>query len=159
VPLLIDGHNLIGSGQLPGISLADENDELKLVRLLRRYRSRVRSDITVVFDAGVPGGRSRGLSGGGVEVVFAPRRKQRADDIIAARARRAANPRGLTVVTSDHNLADTVRSHGAGVVPSAEFAARLLAPLPSSQRLREEPPLSSQEVEEWLDFFGEEETK
>jgi len=155
VPLLIDGHNLIGSGQLPGISLADENDELKLVRLLRRYRSRVRSDITVVFDGGVPGGRSRGLSGGGVEVVFAPRRRQRADDVIAARVRRAANPRGITVVTSDHNLADTVRSHGAGVVPSAEFADRLLAPLPSPQRLREEPPLSSQEVEEWLGFFGE----
>jgi len=155
VPLLIDGHNLIGSGQLPGISLADENDELKLVRLLRRYRSRVRSDITVVFDGGVPGGRSRGLSGGGVEVVFAPSRKQCADDVIAARVRRAANPRGITVVTSDHNLADTVRSHGAGVVPSAEFADRLLAPLPSPQRLREEPPLSSQEVEEWLGFFGE----
>jgi len=159
VPLLIDGHNLIGSGQLPGISLVDENDELKLVRLLRRYRSRVRSDIPVVFDAGVPGGRSRGLSGGGVEVVFAPSRKQRADDVIAARVRRAANPRGLTVVTSDHNLAETIRSHGGRVVPSAEFAARLLAPLPSPQRLREEPPLSSQEVEEWLGFFGEEEVK
>jgi hypothetical protein len=110
VPLLIDGHNLIGSGQLPGISLADENDELKLVRLLRRYRSRVRSDITVVFDAGVPGGRSRGLSGGGVEAVFAPRRRQRADDVIAARVWRAANPGGLTVVTCLPR-GDCARSH------------------------------------------------
>ena len=27
MPLLIDGHNLIGCGELPGISLADGDDE------------------------------------------------------------------------------------------------------------------------------------
>lgn len=155
--LLIDGHNLIGSGELPGISLADEDDELKLVRLLRRYRSRVRKDITVFFDAGLPGGRSRQLSSGGVEVIFAHDRGQRADDLIASRLRRAANPRHLTVVTSDHALADLARSRGARVISSQEFAARLTAPLPSSLRPREEPPLSPQEVEEWLAFFGEKE--
>ncbi len=81
--LLIDGHNLIGSGQLRGIHLADEDDELRLVRLLRRYRSRVGSDITVIFDSGIPGGRARDLSGGGVHVIFAHATKQRADDLIA----------------------------------------------------------------------------
>ena len=155
MPLLIDGHNLIGSGKLPGISLADEDDELKLVRLLRRYRGRVRKDITVFFDAGLPGGRSRELSGGGVEVIFAHDRGQRADDLIASRLRRATNPRSLTVVTSDRTLADIARARGAQVISSAEFAARLTAPLPSSRRPRQEPPLSPQEVEEWLAFFGE----
>ena len=157
MPLLIDGHNLIGSGELPGISLADEDDELKLVRLLRRYRSRVRRDITVCFDVGLPGGRSRQLSGGGVEVIFASARRRSADDLIAARLRRAANPRGLTVVTSDHVLANIARDRGARVISTAEFADLLTAPLPSSSRRpREEPRLSSQEVEEWLAFFGEE---
>ena len=33
MPLLIDGHNLIG--QIPELSLADEDDEGKLVMLLR----------------------------------------------------------------------------------------------------------------------------
>jgi len=35
MPLLIDGHNLIG--QIPDISLSDPDDEAKLVLLLRRY--------------------------------------------------------------------------------------------------------------------------
>jgi len=158
MPLLIDGHNLIGSGKLPGISLADEDDELKLVRLLRRYHSRVRKKITVFFDAGLPGGRSRELSSSGVEVIFARDRGQRADDLIASRLQRAANPRGLTVVTSDRTLADIARARGARVISSAEFAAWLTTPLPSSQRPREEPPLSPQEVEEWLAFFGQKKT-
>ena len=35
MPLLIDGHNLIG--QIAGMSLADPDDEGDLVMLLRRY--------------------------------------------------------------------------------------------------------------------------
>lgn len=156
---LIDGHNLIGSGQLPGISLADEDDELKLVRLLRRYRSHGRKRITVFFDAGVPGGLSRELSGGGVKVIFASAGQRSADDLIAARLRRAARPGELTVVTSDHTLAELAQARGAQVMSAAEFAARLTAPLPSSVRQHAEPPLSPQEVEEWLAFFGEEQAE
>ena len=155
MPLLIDGHNLIGSGVLPGIALADEDDELQLVRLLRRYRSRVRSDITVIFDGGIPGGRSRELSGGGIAVVFAYGHQQSADDLIVSRVRLSTNPDGVTVVTSDRDLAGSVRSKGARVLSSVEFGSRLTAPLPSSQRLREEPPLPSQQVDEWMSFFGE----
>ena len=36
--LLIDGHNLIG--QTPGLSLADPNDEQKLIVMLRKYAAR-----------------------------------------------------------------------------------------------------------------------
>lgn len=153
MPLLIDGHNLIGSGHLPGISLQDEDDELQLVRLLRRYRSRVRGKLTVVFDSGIPGGFSKGLSGGGVEVVFAASQRHRADDVIAARLRHAKNPAGLTLVTADHVLVRLARLRGAKVVTPPDFAARLLSPLPDSHRMREEPPLSPSEVEEWLSFF------
>jgi predicted RNA-binding protein with PIN domain len=156
MPLLIDGHNLIGSGTVPGISLDNEHDELELVRQLRRYRSRVRSDITVVFDGGIPGGMSRQLSRGGVNVVFAFVGQQRADDIIMARVRDSSHPNGLTVVTSDSRLAQGVRSLGAQVTSSADFADRLLAPLPSPERSQEESPLAEAEVDEWLSFFGEE---
>jgi predicted RNA-binding protein with PIN domain len=156
VPLLIDGHNLIGSGALPGISLADEDDELQLVRMLRRYRSRIRGAITVFFDSGIPGGRSQSLSGGGVNVVFAPSGRHRADDLISERIRRATNPRSLTLVTADRALVEQARSRGLAVIACSDFAVQLQAPLPDSVRLRPEAPLSAAEVEDWLSFFGDE---
>ena len=60
--LLIDGHNLIG--QTPGLSLADPNDEQKLIVMLRRYAARKQARIVVIFDSGNPGGKSKELSGG-----------------------------------------------------------------------------------------------
>ena len=51
---LIDGHNLIGS--MPNISLSDDNDEFKLVFLLRKIAvSKKNRQILVVFDRGVYG--------------------------------------------------------------------------------------------------------
>ncbi len=47
------------------INLADEDDEAKLVARLRAWKSRYAA-ITVIFDRGIPGGRDRNLSGGGV---------------------------------------------------------------------------------------------
>ena len=67
--LLIDGHNLIG--QTPGLSLADPNDEQKLVVMLRQYAARKNARIVVVFDSGNPGGKSKELSGGNVTAIFA----------------------------------------------------------------------------------------
>ncbi len=40
MPLLIDGHNLIDAGVFEDISLADEDDEAKLVARLRAWKSR-----------------------------------------------------------------------------------------------------------------------
>ena len=70
MPILIDGHNLIG--RLPGISLADADDEQALVRLLLSYRARTGKAITVVFDPGVSSTLSQTRKVGGVEVVSAP---------------------------------------------------------------------------------------
>ena len=54
MPILIDGHNLIG--RLPDLRLDDPDDEAKLVLRLRAYAARTRKRITVVFDQGLPGG-------------------------------------------------------------------------------------------------------
>ena len=69
MPILIDGHNLIG--HLPGISLADVDDEDALVRLLIAFRARTGKAIAVVFDPGVSStlGQSRKI--GGVQVISA----------------------------------------------------------------------------------------
>ncbi|NTW01622.1 MAG: hypothetical protein HGA19_09960, partial [Oscillochloris sp.] len=69
MPILIDGHNLIG--QMRSISLSDPDDEAKLVLLLRRYANGKRKrKVVVIFDGGVYG-HPDNLNGYGVEVRFA----------------------------------------------------------------------------------------
>jgi len=154
MPLLIDGHNLIG--RLPDLGLDDPDDEAKLVARLRTYAARTGKRLTVVFDHGLPGGRSRELSGGGVNVVFASPGHS-ADGILRERIRRSRNPRGMTIVTSDRQVIASAQARGTRVVRSEEFAARLNPP-PTSHSEREpkkDTPLAPDEIEEWLEIFGE----
>jgi predicted RNA-binding protein with PIN domain len=148
MPLLIDGHNLIG--KLDDLHLDDPDDEAKLVSRLRAYCARKRKRATVVFDHGLPGGRSP-LSGGGVEVVFASTGRT-ADGILRERVRRARDPRGLIVVTSDHEIVAAVQAWGARVIRAEEFAARLSAP---QAAFADDVHLSAKEVKEWLKVFGD----
>lgn len=153
MPLLIDGHNLIG--RLPDLRLDDPDDEAKLVARLRTYCARTRKRVTVVFDRGLPGGHSWELSGGGVETVFAAT-GHTADGILCERVRRARDPRGLTVVTSDREVIAVARARGARVVRSDEFAAQLGVKVEAKAKVevKADVRLSAQEVEEWLRVFG-----
>jgi predicted RNA-binding protein with PIN domain len=157
MPLLIDGHNLIG--RLPDLRLDDPDDEARLVARLRTYAARTRKRVGVVFDRGLPGGRSRELSGGGVEVVFASAGRT-ADGILRERIRRSRDPHGLTVVTSDQQVIAAAQARGARVMRSEEFAPLLSAPpAANTGDAGKDVHLSPQEVEEWLALFGEEDDK
>ncbi|MCD6555118.1 MAG: NYN domain-containing protein [Anaerolineae bacterium] len=151
--LLIDGHNLIA--KLPGISLNDPYDEAKLVERLRSYRARTGKRIVVVFDGGVPAGWSADLSCGGITVIFASPGRT-ADRIIVERIRRDRNPRGLVVVSSDHEVMAAAEERGARVMSAESFAATLSAPPPAAGD-RADVKLSPTEVEEWLSIFGADE--
>jgi len=156
VPILIDGHNLIG--QLPGLSLQDPDDEEMLVRQLQSYRARTGKRLTVVFDAGTGSGLAQSRSQGGVEVVFAGQGSS-ADAVIARRMRNEPNPGAWLVITSDRDVAERVRRQGARVQSSVEFTAELGAlgekePDDESPDWRQLPP-TSEEVEQWLGLFGE----
>lgn len=151
MPLLIDGHNLIG--RLPDLGLDDPDDEAKLVARLRAFCARAHKRATVVFDRGLPGGRSRELSGGGVEVVFAPAGRA-ADSILRERVRRGRDPRGLIVVTSDNEVIAVAQARGARAMRAEEFAAQL--DVPHTGETEPEVHLSADEVEEWLEVFGKE---
>lgn len=154
--LLVDGHNLIG--QWSDIHLDDPHDEAKLVERLRRYRARTRASITVIFDGGVPAGRSADLSGGGIRAIFSQPGVP-ADVLMLRRIRQVRNPHDLTVVTSDAEVAKAARGRGIRVLPSHEFAAELDAPpdaKPAEAKLAD-VRLSPQEVKEWLSLFGTEE--
>ena len=152
--ILIDGHNLIG--QMQDLQLDDPHDEAQLVARLKVYRSIVREPITVVFDAGEAHIPRQGLSGGGVEVVFATERAS-ADDIIVARIARTAEPRSVLVVSSDREIRAAARRAGARIMTSEDFAARMAQPQrPRPGRRRaavRERPLSAREVDEWMVIF------
>ena len=78
--------------------------------------------VTVIFD-----GRPFEIEDAGeVDVRFASRSgRNAADDDIAALVEDSDDPAGLRVVTSDSELAERVRAHGADVVGAGEFRARL----------------------------------
>ncbi len=148
MPLLIDGHNLIG--RMPDLSLDDPDDEAKLVARLQTYCMRTRKRATVVFDQGLPGGPSKSLSRSGVKVVFAPAGRT-ADGILRQRIRRARDPRGLTVITSDQEIIAAARAKGMQVMRSEEFARELVT-VPKATR-EDDVHLSPGEVDEWLRLF------
>ena len=175
--LLIDGHNVIGSGLLEGISLQDENDEELFVSRLRVWRSSYKGTVTVIFDRGIVGGASRELSGGGVEVIFA-RNPQEADDLIRRRIHR--RPQGLVVVTNDWTLRQEAKLYDIDTWQAEEFVQRMQrgrgrlsedqvdapyrgtgAPFetgkeasPDEEGAESHVSLSDSEVSEWMDLFG-----
>jgi predicted RNA-binding protein with PIN domain len=152
MPYLIDGHNLIA--QMPGMTLADPDDEAQLVLKLRRFSARKRLKITVIFDHGIPGGWSRDLSTGPVKVVFAGSHSN-ADRVILERIREAAKPRDIQLVTSDRELRREAEARRVEVITSQEFALMLVRPPPGKRRPdeRENIKLSKDEVKEWMRLF------
>ena len=149
MPILIDGHNLIG--RMPALSLADPDDERRLLALLLSYRARTRKAVTVVFDPGGAFALPETQRHGGVEVVFASHGSS-ADQVIVRRVRRSRDPAGITVVTSDRELAGEAASYGARVKSAEVFAAELNA-LARDRSEGDNSPLSAAELEAWLALF------
>ncbi len=150
--LLIDGHNLIG--QTPGLSLADPNDEQKLIIMLRQYAARKQARIVVVFDSGNPGGKSKELSGGEVTAIFAGSHTI-ADRILMERIRELKKSGDWVVVSSDREVQQAAYQRKMTVWGSAEFARRMGG---APQREAEPPEpkdsgLTKTEVDEWLQVF------
>lgn len=150
---LIDGHNLIG--QLPNLSLADPNDEEKLVASLRRYRARTGHKVTVIFDAGHTYQSPQTKKIGGVTVQFAPQGRT-ADQIISRRLQRVKNPQGWLIVSSDRAVQQTARRRQVRILTGQEFAQQLFQNDPESDQEAgswEDVRLSAEEVDEWLTLF------
>ena len=160
MPYLIDGHNVIA--QMNAIELDDPHDEAKFVILLRQYTASISKKAHVVFDGGVPGGSSP-LSTSRVQVYFASAQSS-ADNVLRMMIRDTKNPSGWIVVSSDRAIVDVARRRGMRVVRAERFAQRLEKLI--ANKIQEEneafvpptksdPHLSSEEVDEWLDLFSD----
>jgi len=155
MPLLIDGHNLIG--QLPDLSLSDPQDEAKLIARLQAYVARSGRQVTVVFDPGPQTTFSPTLQRrhrqGQVEVIYADP-GQKADDVIRAMVGAARDRQALLVVTSDGALANFTRQCGVRVLSARQFAAALAGD-PLCQPRNEKPSSDHDDVAAWLQVFKE----
>ncbi len=155
MPYLIDGHNLIGA--LSNLTLNEENDEVKLVQMLRSFAIRNGKKCEVIFDCGLPGGRSR-LSTSDVCVSFA-HSGQEADSRLIRRVQQLSNCSGWTLVSSDRRLRLAAQEVRMKQMNANDFARLLFAPLQEyrSQNVSNprEKPLSKVEIEEWLEEFGD----
>jgi len=157
---LIDGHNLIA--RTPGLSLSDPDDEAKLVRLLRRWTAAdARRKVTVIFDAGLPAGEAKHLSGGGVKAVFAPNNSS-ADAVIIRRIEAIGNPPEYVIVTSDNAVTAAATRRRIAVQPSETFAANMMSDRrfggsdSAESKRPEAPAMNADEMQEWLSLFGPE---
>jgi predicted RNA-binding protein with PIN domain len=160
---LIDGHNLIS--KLPDISLDDPNDEMKLVLRLKSWASASRKRrITLIFDGGLPGGKSVSFSNNLVKVIFASVGRT-ADDLLIRRIQKAKNPAEFMLVSSDRAIIAVAKARRMPYQRSEEFAstlgeakrpARSAPPEDSSPGELEKPEISKAEVDEWLELFGPE---
>ncbi len=157
--LLVDGHNLIA--KLPGLSLADPDDERELIQVLQRYAWRKRKKITVVFDPGDNPGTGSPASRAAVRVIFASPGST-ADAVIIYMVRQHRNPRDLLVVSSDRTVMSRARSAGARTISATAFALEIQSAL-SSRKVENEKPsfdsggASEDDVAYWLRVFESDE--
>jgi uncharacterized protein len=156
MPLLIDGHNVIG--QAPDLSLSDPHDEAKLIAKLKRYAEKVQKRVVVIFDPSPHAVESLWddkQEHGRVVARWAPAGRK-ADDVIRALVPETKDRRGLLVVTSDSAVASFVRQCGVRVQASAEFYKELNSALGDAQPEAAKPVASTRsEIDEWLTVFKE----
>lgn len=151
MPYLIDGHNLIPK---LGLRLDEPNDELELVRLLQDFARIRRQQVEVYFD-GAPAGQAGMRKFGSIKAHFV-RRGQTADAAIRKRLEGMdKSAKYWVVVSSDHEVQGSARTHHARVLASEEFVKLLRTALTSETRTDNGGrQISQREVEEWLKIFG-----
>ena len=149
--IIVDGNNIMG--QTPGWHVDFAKSRNELLRKIADYAWLKKSRVTVVFDGAPHEGMPDGAALRGVKVRYSSAESS-ADDLIFHLVESSKDKRGLTVVTSDRNLAFRVRSEGASVIRSGEFTRDMEDLLISSGCDDKEKQIVDADVDEWLAYFG-----
>lgn len=124
-PLIIDGYNLLGVTGLMGEKAFQNGEKVReaLLHDLSLYSQRMGHPVTIVFDAWrQKGGVQRREHRAGVTVIFS-RQGEQADQVIQNMIRDLG--KNCVVVSSDHEVMNIARAHGAMVMKSQEFWPKL----------------------------------
>ena len=151
MPYLIDGHNLIP--KLPGFSLGEIDDELKLVKWLQVFSREKRKTIDVYFDGALPGFQP--VRKFGMVTAHFVRQGRTADAAIQFRLQQAGkSARNLSVVSSDHQVQASAHFAHAAVISAEDFASDLVACLDQAPNDSDsERPLSPEQIAYWEKRF------
>jgi len=125
--VIIDGYNLLAAGRdgRAGSPFSDMARE-SLLRDLAAYRHRKGHTLTVVFDGWQQGQPLESREHrAGVQVIYS-KRGERADQVIQRLAREYGSD--CAVVSSDREIINAARAHGALVMGAAEFSGKLQSP-------------------------------
>jgi YacP-like NYN domain len=141
MPYYLDGNNLIGLARRTARPGEDDRAAL-LSELAARLRGN-RSSLRVFFD-----GEGRAASLGSLTVSGTG---GSADEAIVREIGKAADPRQITVVTGDRDLARRSRDLGAKTMTPADFW-KTFAPVGIAGPTK---PESRVDVDEWLDYFAD----
>lgn len=156
MPLLIDGHNLIG--QMPDLALSDPDDERKLIAKLRGLAERAHKRMTVVFDPNphdnTPSIGHNRTQHGLITAIYAPA-GGKADDVIRHIVAQTKDKQGLIVVTSDAAVANFTRQCGIRIQTSGDFIKWMNAQNSSRHDHDAKPIGSAREAVNWADVFKE----
>ncbi len=122
--IAIDGYNLIGTSSGTGLHLPDiEQARTELIERLITYKRLKGLSIIVVFDGIRSGNLSRNQEVRyGVKIIYS-RHGEEADYVLKQMV--AEQGSGLTIVTSDRDIARFAEDRSAVVIPSSEFAELL----------------------------------
>ncbi len=151
MPYLIDGHNLIG--KIPGLQLADLDDEKELIELLQSFCQRSGKDVHVYFD-GAPSGQARARVHGRVTAHYV-RIGTAADIAIGKHLKRlGSEAANWTVVSSDREVQNMARRARAHLFSSEEFMPALFGDEDDRPGLDAAPKISDEELDDWLSLFG-----
>ncbi|GAA4042776.1 NYN domain-containing protein [Nonomuraea soli] len=121
VHLIIDGYNVTKTGY-GTLTLADQR--ARLMTALAGLVAQTRIEVTVVFDGAELNSHVAVNAPRGVRVIFSPH-GQIADDMIRQLVRAEPAGRAVAVVSSDREVADSVRKMSARPVSSALLLRRL----------------------------------
>jgi uncharacterized protein len=154
---LIDGHNLIP--HIAGLSLRQMDDEMRLLELLQTFSREHRVRIEVFFDGAAPGWA--GTKGYGNITAHYVVRGSTADEAIRRRLNQIPQGSGVTVISSDRQVQAEARSQRADIISSRDFAKNfpIIKPELKKQKKNSQTTLSTDEIDEWLQLFGDSEEK
>lgn len=154
MPYIIDGHNLIP--HIPGLSLADLDDENGLLSILQKFANQRRSRIEVFFDqASVVQSGKRNF--GQVAATFIPAGTTADQAIMKQLKSLGKAAKNWTVVSSDREVLAEARSYHCQTLNSPDFAGLLRSSVPSLPApggKTDSPEVSPDETSYWLDQFS-----